>query len=422
MIDRMPCTQQIALSFVFGGETYAAHPLDMTWADPKDPSQQTCIGAIQYSSSLGKAGDFILGSSFLKNVYSIFQYPDNLGRGTWQPTVGLVSVTNASVASEDFYAVRVLGQSLADVSSNHNTGVGASNPAATSTSHSNTGGLAGKKVLSTAGIAGVSVAALFLFAAGIFCAWWFWLRRRLGKNGKVIYPQLTKDENESTLASSRRTKKHNAAQRQKSMIEGYSDYEDSWMSGTEGGESIRLGYIPEVVDEDDPLAVAGRISSRASSARESSPKRQSVATDATGEENLEESRDEVNPFDTPVGAIPLKTRRGSSVSRMSISGEPEPSPSRYPYPTSSWSMAGPFPSPQRASVARPDSSPMYDIRSSDYFTVDPSTTREGRRMSASTAYGRRESGAGTRGRSPGRALSGALLEESLEGGVEGLRG
>jgi len=53
----MPCTQQLAITFTFAGQDYAAHPLDMSWPDPADPSQMTCIGAIQYSDGLGETGD-----------------------------------------------------------------------------------------------------------------------------------------------------------------------------------------------------------------------------------------------------------------------------------------------------------------------------------------------------------------------------
>lgn len=53
----MPCTQPISLSFRFDGREYPVHPLDMSWPDPDDPAQKTCIGAIQYTSSLGETGD-----------------------------------------------------------------------------------------------------------------------------------------------------------------------------------------------------------------------------------------------------------------------------------------------------------------------------------------------------------------------------
>lgn len=351
----MPCTQQIALSFQFGTQSFAVHPLDLSWPDPSDPSQATCVGAIQYSGSLGSAGDLVLGSSFLKNVYSIFQYPDNLGRGTWQPTVGMISLTNATVASQDFYAVRVERQSLSSVSSDHSDGVGAANPSATNTgSHSNASGPEGRKVLSSAMIAGISVLALFVFAVALFCAWWFWLRRRFGKDGRVEYPDLTAGDSRSTRGhsaalstSSSRNKKHDAAQRQKSMIEGYSDYDDSWVSTTEGADSIRLGYLPEVLEEHDDLGGHGMPASSSSSARNPSPRRKVEPADPV-------------PRDSP--SITHTTLIDDTLDSTRY-------PSAYAYPTSSWSMSGPFPTSGRQSISRPDASPMYDIRSSDYFDV-----------------------------------------------------
>ena len=426
----MPCTKQLALSFNFGGQEFPVHPLDMSWPDPTDPSQTTCIGALQYSSTLGQSGDFILGSSFLKNVYSIFQYPDNNGRRTWQPTVGMISLTNASVASQDFYAVRVQRQSLADVSSNHKSGVGASNPTATETSavQNPITGATSSKGVSTAVIAGVSVLALFVFAAGAFCAWWFWLRRRFGKDGKVEFlnsnPRDPRGHRSTLSASSLRSKKHNAALRQKSMMEGLSDYEDSWVSTTEGGDSIRLGCMPEVAEEDDDRMGMGmgQRSSRASSSRHGSPARGADEKDLVDLEDEEAEELKAMPEAGPRASSSRRRDLSPSASKtLSFATDTSDStryPSSYTYPRSSsnWSMSGPFPSPARQSSMRPDASPMYDIRSSDYFAAaGNSTGRESSRHGVAGAD-KRESGLPTgesgRGISPGR-LSG--LNETLDG-------
>lgn len=406
----MPCTQQIALAFQFGNQTFAAHPLDMTWPDPSDPSQTTCIGAIQYSANLGNAGDLVMGSSFLKNVYSIFQYPDNLGRGSWQPSVGMVSLTNASVASQDFYAVRVERQSLSSVSSHNSDGVGAPNPSASTTgSQSNSGGAAGRKVLSSAMIAGISVAALFIFAAAVFCAWWFWLRRRFGKDGKVDYPALTTRHSRGHSAapstgSTTRNKKHDAAQRQKSMIEGYSDYEDSWLSTTEGADSIRLGYIPEVMEERDGIEMLPR--SGSSSVRHPSPRRTSDAQDISSEKLRHPSQ----PASSTSPEVPLRPLVDDAL-------ESPRYPPAYTYPNPSWSMSGPFPSPSRHSMARPDNSPMYDIRSSDYFDITPTPTKHGQR-----ARGRTGADLSSRQRSSERDHSSSrnmvLMDNPLTGEIQ----
>lgn len=54
---RMPCTQQMAITFRINGQNIPVHPLDMTYTDPSDSTQATCIGMIQYSSNLGESGD-----------------------------------------------------------------------------------------------------------------------------------------------------------------------------------------------------------------------------------------------------------------------------------------------------------------------------------------------------------------------------
>jgi hypothetical protein len=66
----MPCTLQIALSFTFAGKAYPIHPLDMTYPDPQDPSQTTCLGMIQYASNLGDSGDLYVAASHLLRVVS----------------------------------------------------------------------------------------------------------------------------------------------------------------------------------------------------------------------------------------------------------------------------------------------------------------------------------------------------------------
>ncbi|WRT63430.1 uncharacterized protein IL334_000335 [Kwoniella shivajii] len=458
---RMPCTQQLAFTFYIAGQDVPVHPLDMTYPDPDDPSQAQCIGMIQYSSNLGQTGDFILGSSFLRNVYSIFQYPDTNKQKTWQPTVGLIPLTNASVASQDFYAVRIQRQSLTSVSSDQQ--------AISSGTPSNPGSQPSqaateKKVVNTTVIAAVSVVGFFVLAAVAFCAWWFWLRRKLGAGGVVEYktaparPRPAGYKSDSSL-SSLRTKKHSSAQRQRSMVEGFSgtDYEaDSWMSTTEGNDSIRLGYLPEVAEEDDDgrrTRIADKRSSRGSIIDMNGPDSYQLV-DVTDPLSPRRSRTRSPPAPTRPGhdytdaetgiptsatseSIPLTnasfTQTSSTVvnskgirkSSMSMSGP-------FPAPTSISHMSGPFPSPATAnntagSVSlptarnpmRPDVSPMYDIRTSDYFSVPPinGRGREHRRGSSPMSDGRREM-SGRRKSSPSKAPSGIDEKVSEEDGDE----
>lgn len=53
MSDRLPCKTQLAFTFEFSGSKVPIHPLDMSYPDPTDPSQATCIGMIQYADNLG---------------------------------------------------------------------------------------------------------------------------------------------------------------------------------------------------------------------------------------------------------------------------------------------------------------------------------------------------------------------------------
>ncbi|WVW81569.1 hypothetical protein I302_103564 [Kwoniella bestiolae CBS 10118] len=479
---RLPCTQQMALTFNIAGQAFPVHPLDMTYPDPEDASQKQCIGMIQYSSNLGESGDFILGSSFMKNVYSIFQYPDTNKQKTWQPTVGLISLTNASIASQDFYAVRVQRQSLASVSSDQqvNNGGSPTNPGS-QPSH----GAAEKKVVNTTVIAVVSVVGFFVLAAAAFCAWWFWLRRKFGAAGVVTYrsaperPKPAGYKSDSSF-SSLRNKKHTSTQRQKSMVEGFSgsEYEgDSWMSTTEGNDSIRLGYLPEVAEEDDDDARRTRAADKRSS-------RGSTLGGGITEDPEEYALIDMNDPSSPTPALAPALAPAIAPGRVRTRSPPPPLPhgpsaghhhtdsadldlpnsassetiplASAPYPStvppppppqqksrkpsitmsgpfpsstsmsgpfpSSTAMSGPFPSPgnnNRHSM-RPDISPMYDIRTSDYFSVPPvnSRGREHRRGSSGGGEGRRES-SGRRRSSPSKGPRG--IEGVQEEGEERFR-
>ena len=248
----MPCKTQIALSFNFGGQWFDVHPLDLSWPDPTDPSQLTCIGAVQYTNQLGSRGDFVLGSAFLKNVYSIFSYPDPTARGTWQPAVGLYSLTNGSRASQDFYAVRYNRQSLSSVSAN---GPDMGGTSSTSPSAGSPGSEHGGSVMNTTAIVAGSVVGFFGIAAVLFCGWWFWLRHKYGDDGKVEYKEAPERKSvastEDASSTRRRHRKHESAQRQRSMIDGYKDGFDDGASWTENGDSIRMAQLGEVPEEDE---------------------------------------------------------------------------------------------------------------------------------------------------------------------------
>lgn len=323
-----------------------------------------------------------------------------------------------------------------------------------------------RRAVSSAVIAVISVIGFFVLAAAAFCAWWFWLRRKFGASGVVEYktagrrrrpsPQgQTSDRSTSTL----RSRKHVDILRQKSMIEGYDIYNDqeSWVSGTEGADSIRLGYIPEALEEEEEgggMAGTGdRSVDRSSQGSSIARSLASKSLDGEDEGVGVALMDNVDPLSPGLesttsgtrGRSPGRTSAGAGASTSyspfvdpptSSASDPFPTTgpaSTGPYPSPlppshskppshshnrspSMGMSGPFPSPSgsRFSTMNLDSSPMYDIRTSDYFSV-PGAQRgkDGKRSSSSTT-GREN---GHRKASPSKAsgrrsMGNTLVEES----------
>lgn len=350
----------------------------------------------------------------MKNVYSIFQYPDVTKSTTWQPTVGLIPLTNASIASQDFYAVRSLHQSLSTVSSSQQKTYGGTSPSDQDPQSSASAATAsGKKVVSTAVIAVVCVVGFFVLAAAVFCAWWFWLRRKLGPGGVVEYkdspvrPRGGRGHRSDASTSTLKSRKHSETSRQKSMVEGYSDFEgDSWLSTTEGGDSIRLGYMPEVIEEEDEGRQTRGAEWRSSRGSSLAPDR---SVDAEAGIPLVDMVDPKSPPPqrdrSPMTARRIQSEPESESPFGSANDSLSPVNSPYPYPSNvnhsqrtstlntsrslSMAMDGPFPSAaqSRHSTTRPDVSPMYDIRTSDYFAVPTAHTQGRGRSRPSQGHG-----------------------------------
>ncbi|TDL13669.1 acid protease, partial [Rickenella mellea] len=98
----LPCDTKIDLSFVFGGVAYPVHPIDTVNAFANGTAP-VCFGAFTVpSENAGKpTEDFLLGDTFLRNVYSLFDYGSFIS-GTTPPFVQLLSTTDASAADAEF--------------------------------------------------------------------------------------------------------------------------------------------------------------------------------------------------------------------------------------------------------------------------------------------------------------------------------
>jgi hypothetical protein len=160
------------------GMAIPLHPLDLTTS--QGVSSQTCIGTIQAADELLSStggGDMILGVPFLRNVYTVLAHDVPSANGSFdtnamnnnetfqiRPRLGLMNLTDPSVALDEFHTVRVLGKPLSSTGSNGQK-------------HSTEGapGLSvGLKVL--LGLVGVLALAISLFAVR------FWWQRRKWKN------------------------------------------------------------------------------------------------------------------------------------------------------------------------------------------------------------------------------------------------
>ncbi|KAJ7634544.1 aspartic peptidase domain-containing protein [Roridomyces roridus] len=128
----VPCTTPLNLTVTLDSRgEIPVHPLDLTTDPPStSTSPDFCIGMIQnladaqLSSPNSPIGDMILGVPFLRNTYTVLAYDQPFDNGTFpgpsaadaqlMPFLGLMALTNATIAMEEFHRVRVLNQPLGD--------------------------------------------------------------------------------------------------------------------------------------------------------------------------------------------------------------------------------------------------------------------------------------------------------------------
>lgn len=166
------------------------HPLDLTAYPPQDSKSDFCVGLIQVDNTLARPdssiGDMILGVPFLRNVYKVMAYTPPNNDGSFpprsnstgisnthiNPRLGLMSLTNATKALDEFQTVRVLKRPISS---------GISSPNTTSINYTKTVNI-GRLHLSMGVVVLLGLIVFMLFCGFLFCIRWLYIRRKFSKN------------------------------------------------------------------------------------------------------------------------------------------------------------------------------------------------------------------------------------------------
>ncbi|KAH9047980.1 aspartic peptidase domain-containing protein, partial [Lactarius deliciosus] len=182
----VPCTTPLNMTITLDGQPeIPLHPLDVTTESQSDPSSSTCVGLVQTAGGQPDTFtdvDIILGAAFLRNVYTVMAYdipnargqfpPNRNGSKELNPRLGLLSLTNATQALQEFNNDRLSHQQLSSTEGN--------TPALAPVTGVKSGKLSvGVDVL--LGLVGFIGA-----CAALFGLRWFFVKRRLCRNGPHV--------------------------------------------------------------------------------------------------------------------------------------------------------------------------------------------------------------------------------------------
>lgn len=185
-VDYVPCDTLMNITIKFDSlPPIPLHPLDLSNHIDNNPNinPTTCLGTLQYSPQLGtpnSPADIVLGVSFLRNVYTVHDLSppsgddddgsNNSGMGTGDgseaPRLGILPLTDISLAITEFHNIRILNRGPD----------GGSNLPSVATG-------AGKKSMSIIGKVMLGLGILVGVCVALFALRWFVLSRRFKKQG-----------------------------------------------------------------------------------------------------------------------------------------------------------------------------------------------------------------------------------------------
>ncbi|KAK7024725.1 Six-hairpin glycosidase [Favolaschia claudopus] len=221
----VPCNTPISMSAYFNGQPYPVHPLDMTAVrTQKGPDGTTytyCVGSVTNGGTIVAKKDALFGDSFLRNVYTVFNFGDN----QTSPFIQFLAQTNEWESTQDFAHVRKnqLGSNPHEVDPAELVkifdGVTVTPPASVkaAANTANCAAAGNNKVQAVAGnlassdsdsgssyarylpaILGLLVANLVAVLGLGFIAVWTWVRKGGKPRGHSYMPTKTKDDSSST--------------------------------------------------------------------------------------------------------------------------------------------------------------------------------------------------------------------------------
>ncbi|EJD05356.1 acid protease [Fomitiporia mediterranea MF3/22] len=95
----LPCNTKLNVSFIFSGSEYPVHPIDTVAATTDDAGGVLCYSGFTFGTSGSE--DFLLGDSFLRNVFSLYDYGRFFNESA-TPYVQLLSTTDKNQAYAEF--------------------------------------------------------------------------------------------------------------------------------------------------------------------------------------------------------------------------------------------------------------------------------------------------------------------------------
>ncbi|KAJ7648195.1 aspartic peptidase domain-containing protein [Mycena polygramma] len=104
----IPCNTTTSASVLIGGQRFPIHPLDLSDVITDDRSTPICVSMWTAGAKGDPRFDIIFGDSFMRNFYTLFNFGDTTSQApTGNPSVQLLSQTNATAAAEDVLNVRM---------------------------------------------------------------------------------------------------------------------------------------------------------------------------------------------------------------------------------------------------------------------------------------------------------------------------